>query len=488
MPTTRREFLGQAAASAALASQAPALLGQARDRPPNIVYVICDQMRGDAMGCVDHPNVRTPNLDRMAKEGVLFERCFVNNPVCLPSRQSAFTGRYPHEHGALTNQGKTIRDWSGTLVDVFEKGGYLTGWAGKNHTYSNELMGRLDFASVRDREPFRAYNGLVPPWWHTDVYWSEQKCYPEINTREALRFLDGAKPGGDPFFLHVSYFDPHPPYMAPAEFTQRYVGSQMKLPANGRTSAEALSGRLEEFKDGFGMHEATEADITETMRYYYAQIEWGVDKQVGRILRGLEERGLAEDTVVVFTSDHGDFMGSYGLVRKGMFLYDALLHVPMIWYAPGRVPAGLRTKAPAQHIDLFPTFANYAGLSTRGLDLPGRSLKPLIEGGKDDPGRAIFTSAGYDELTAVQTNIPLDPAEKDATPRHSQVMNHNMNQRYKTSMVRTAEWKMVMTETRGPELYNLNGGVGEMENVAASKEHAGVRAQLEKRLDGFWSW
>lgn len=231
--------------------------------------------------------------------------------------------------------------------------------------------------------------------------------------------------------------------MAPAEFTQRYIGSEMKLPANGKTAAGALSGLLEEFKDGFGMNEVELAELTETMRYYYAQIEWGVDKQVGRILRGLEERGLAEDTVVVFTSDHGDFMGSYGLVRKGMFLYDALLHVPMIWWAPGRVPGGKRTRAAAQHIDLFPTFADFAGLSTRGLDLPGRSLKSLIEGEKGDPQKPIFTSAGYDELTAIETNLPLDPADEDAVPRHTQVMKKNMNQRYKTSMARTAAWKMV---------------------------------------------
>ncbi|MBI1353319.1 MAG: sulfatase-like hydrolase/transferase [Acidobacteria bacterium] len=479
MPTTRRAFLAQAAAPAFLAAQA-------RRRPPNILYIICDQMRGDAMGCVGHPNVRTPNLDRMAAQGVLFERCFVNNPVCLPSRQSAFTGRYPHQHGALTNQGKTIREWSGTLVETFQKAGYRTGWVGKNHTYGNELVGNLDYASIRDREPFRDYNGMVPPYWHTDVYWPEDKCYPEINTQEALRFLDGAQSGGEPFFLHVSYFDPHPPYMAPAEFTQHYSGREMRLP--DYVDPNELSGRLAEFKDGFGMENASKADLTETMRYYLAQIEWGVDKQVGRLLQGLADRGLAENTVVVFTADHGDFMGSYGLVRKGMFLYDALLHVPMIWYAPGRIPAGKRTKAQAQHIDLFPTLADFAGLSTSGLDLPGRSLKPLIEGGADDPRRPIFTSAGYDELTPIQINIPVDPGDEATTPRHSMVMNHNMGQRYKTSMVRTPEWKMVMTETRGPELYAMNGGVVEKKNVADKKEHAGVRRKLEKELDGFWKW
>jgi arylsulfatase A-like enzyme len=481
--TTRRRFLAQSAAAVA----APAMLaGQASDRPPNILSIVCDQMRGDAMGFLGHPNVRTPSIDRLASEGVVFERCFVNNPVCLPSRKSAFSGRYPHEHGSLSNlQPPPPLPWPGTLLEHMSGCGYRTGWVGKNHTYNNEAITRTDFRSVRDREPFRAYNGMVPPHWHTDVYWPEEDCYPEINTREALRFLDESK-SADPFFLHVSYFDPHPPYMAPAEYSSHYRASDMKLP--DYVPPGDLSPRLEEYKRGFGMDRVTEADLTETMRYYYAQIEWGVDKQVGRLLRALQERGLAENTLVVFTSDHGDFMGTNGLVRKGMFLYDSLLHVPMIWRFPGRAPAGTRNRVQAQHIDLFPTFADYTGRKP-SVELPGRSLRAFVEGGRDDDAqRPIFTSAGYGELGAEQLNLPLNPKKADAVPRHTQVMNRNMTVEHRTSMIRTPEWKLVMTESRGPELYYMDGGVVEQRNVADKTEHAGVRAGLEKQLTGWWKW
>jgi choline-sulfatase len=480
--TTRRRFLVQSAAAVA----APAFVaGQAGDRPPNILSIICDQMRGDAMGFLGHPNVRTPNIDRLASEGVVFERCFVNNPVCLPSRKSAFSGRYPHEHGSLSNLQRRHLPWTGTLLEHMSQCGYRTGWVGKNHTYTEEAVAKADFQSVRDREPFRDYNGMVPPHWHTDVYWPEEDCHPAINTREALRFLDQSK-AGDPFFLHVSYFDPHPPYMAPAEFSSRYLSRDMKLPEY--VPPERLSPRLDEYKRGFCLDRVSQADLTETMRYYYAQIEWGVDKQVGRLMRVLAERGLAENTLVVFTSDHGDFMGTHGLVRKGMFLYDSLLHVPMIWRFPGRAPAGTRNRVLAQHVDLFPTFADYTQRKP-SVDLPGRSLRPYIEGGRDDDSQSrVFASAGYGELGAEQLNLPLNPQDADAVPRHTQVMNRALTVDHRTSMIRTPEWKLVMTETRGPELYHMNGGVIEQRNIADKAEHASVRASLEKQLTQWWQW
>ena len=481
MSATRRQFLGAAAAAAA-----PAFLtGQTKDRPLNVLSIVCDQMRGDCMGFLGHPNVRTPNLDRLATEGVVFERAFVNNPVCLPSRKSCFSGRYPHEHGSLSNNQKSHLAWDGSLLSHFAKAGYRTGWSGKNHTYAKEALGNLDFQSIRDREPFRAYNGTVPPHWHSDVHWPEEDCYAAVNTRAALEFLDGSKGKSDPFFLHVSYFDPHPPYMAPAEYTSRYAARDMRLPASVR--AVEMSERLEQYRHAFGMDRVTDADFLETMRYYYAQIEWGVDKQVGALMGALEERGMADNTLVVFTSDHGDFMGSHGLVRKGMFLYDALLHVPMIWRVPGGA-RGARTNALAQHTDLFPTLADMANLPAAPGDLPGRSLRPFLEGGKDDAGRTIFTSAGYGELTEAELTLPMNPKDAKADPRHSIVMDQNMRPDNRTAMARTAEWKLVMTESRGPELYHVNGGVTESRNMAGEAAHAGVRRKLEAKLGSWWKW
>jgi len=389
--TSRRTFFKQGGKAALSTSMASAVLqgSRAADAPPNVVFIFCDQMRGDCMSGLGHPNARTPNLDRMAREGVLFDNCFMNSPVCVPSRKSVFSGRYPHEHGSLTNQGRPFLSWPDTMCEHFQRRGYRSGWVGKNHTYEKSELAKLDTASIRAREPFRAYNGFIPPHWHTDVYWPEEDCYPQVNSDHAIDFIRKSK--DEPFFLHVSYFDPHPPYMAPAAYTSCYISANMHLP--GYVAPGALSERLEEFATAMGQDHMTRADMTETLRYYYAQIEWG-GRQAGR--PAVERPGAARpgrEHDLLFSSDHGDFMGTHRMVRKGMFLYNLLLHVPMIWWVPGRLAKGRRTNAIAQGIDIFPTLADLSG-GKLGQDLPGRSLKPFLHGEKDDGQRVVYTSNG----------------------------------------------------------------------------------------------
>jgi arylsulfatase len=266
--------------------------------PPNIVFIICDQMRGDALSCLGSSNARTPHLDKMAREGVLFKNCFANNPVCLPSRKSFFSGLYPHQHGSLTNNsGQSLPTLEGTLLGYLKQKGYRTGWIGKNHTYSNQALKGLDVTSIRAREPFRAYSKYVPPFWHSDTLWPEEECYPRKNTDEGIQFIQSSKKN-QPFFLHLSYFDPHPPYMAPSEFSCRYNSKDMTIPPF--ISPDKLSPRLAEHARALHYDRIKDSDLTETMRYYYAAIEWGVDFQVGRILKSLETNGLLENTIVIF--------------------------------------------------------------------------------------------------------------------------------------------------------------------------------------------
>lgn len=440
-------------------------------------------MRGDCIRAAGHPNVRTPNLDRMAREGAFCANAFASGPVCVPTRKSCFTGLHPHEHGSLTNSHGDRLAWRDSMLSYFADRGYRTGWVGKNHTYSNQALDNLDYSDIRSREPFRAYNGYVPPHWHSAVYWPEEDCYPHVNTESALRFLRGN--GRDPFFLHVSYFDPHPPYMAPARYVAHYDSGDMVLPE--RTDAAALSDRLARFSRAMGFDQLDREDLTETMRYYLAQVEWGVDRPVGRLLAALEASGLAESTVVVLTADHGDFMGDYGMVRKGMFLYDALLHVPLLWHAPGRIPAGGRPGALAQSCDLFPTLAELTG-GPRPEGVSGVSLAGALQHGA--AGRdAIYTSAAYGDMAPDMLPPDLAPKDADAKPRHTRVLSPTMRPMHRTKMVRTREWKLVLNETEPPELYRLrHSAPREVRNLASSAAHADTRASLERRLTDWWKW
>ena len=182
----RRSFvrIGMKTALGGLAARfaLPIFPAQTADQPPNIVYIICDQMRGDALGCLGNPNARTPNLDRLAADGVLFENGFSNNPVCIPSRMSTFSGLYPHQTGRLSNRSwnSPLLSLENTLMGYFQQKGYQTGWVGKNHTYRKKALSSLDFVHVRAREPFRKYNRFVPPHWHGDTLWPRESRSPSL--------------------------------------------------------------------------------------------------------------------------------------------------------------------------------------------------------------------------------------------------------------------------------------------------------------------
>lgn len=461
----------------------------AQSSRPNIIFIVADQMRGDALSILGSPNARTPNLDRMASEGVLFENFFVNNPVCAPSRMSFFTGQYPHQHGKLTNTtGELIQSLDQSMFGYFKKLGYRIGWFGKNHhSHSKPLMAQLDSVNGRNREPFRSYTKFVPPHWHSDFLWPKEDTYAPLTTENGIGFINDANED-EPFFLYLSYFDPHPPYMAPAEYTSQYSSDDMVLPEFVHPSL--LSDRLEEEYRLRRYDHLSEADLTETMRYYYAAIEWGVDYQVGQVLQALEDKGITDNTIVVFSADHGDFMGQHHMVRKGLFLYDALLHVPFIWYAPGRIQAGLRSKVMTQGVDLYPTLADMVD-GQSPANVSGRSLVPFLTGrqSEDEDETVVFASAAYNDLDPNYFDDPepyYDPNSDG--PFHYRVQPLTWEGKYKTVMARTRRWKLILNETRPPELYRMDGEWVERENVADKPANADVLQSLKSKIEATWKW
>ena len=148
-----------------------------------MIFIICDQMRGDAMGIMGNKNARTPNLDHLAKKGVMFRNNFSNNPVCLPSRISIFSGLYPHQTGILCNKTKGEKlSFENSLPWYFKQKGYLIAWVGKNHTFKKDAFDNFEYSNIRAREEFRAYSKYVPPFWHSDTFWPEEDCNPRQNT------------------------------------------------------------------------------------------------------------------------------------------------------------------------------------------------------------------------------------------------------------------------------------------------------------------
>ena len=438
-------------------------------------------MRGDALSCLGNPNARTPNLDNMAENGVIFENGFSNNPICVPSRISIFTGLYPHQHGALNNRGPLLNTLENTLFDLLRKEGYRIGFIGKNHMIQTSLLKKsLDVCILRGREPFRAYSEYVPPFWHCDTYWPSDKCYTTINTNDGIQFINNANPD-KPFFLGISYFDPHPPYMAPSEYTSRFLSKDMVIPKY--TPPSDLSLRLEEFYRAMKFDQIKDSDITETMRYYYAAVSY-VDDMVGRLIDALKRKGILDNTIVIFTSDHGDFMGEHRMVRKGMFHYDALLHVPMIWYAPGFIERRFRVKNLAQSVDFSPTIADFLGVNLP-QPLPGRSLKPFLQGDERlDEEHSVFAVGIFDEVPRYIFGEGEMPGKDKCFPLHTRVQqSFNRGGNKKTSMFRTRKWKFVQTDGHTSELYKMDEVWIERENLAENLEYADLVASFKERIE-----
>lgn len=450
---------------------------------PNVIFVICDQMRGDAFGAAGNKVVNTPHLDRMAEQGVMFSNNISNSPVCLSSRMSMFSGKYASQTGVRGNKyPENVRlEFERSLPWYFKENGYRTGYIGKNHAFQKEELNKFDRVVIRERDEYRSYSKYVPPYWHSDIFWPEEDSNPGKNTREAIEFIEETA-ADQPFFLVVSYFDPHPPYMAPAEYTSKYCSSEMLLPEY--IDPSTLSPRLAIHQKALRYDKMTEGDLRETMRYYYASVEWGVDRQVGELMQALEGKGIDKNTIIVFTADHGDFMGEYNMVRKAMFLYDALLRVPMLWYAPGLIESGKVVKGVSQNADIFPTLLDLSGISIPGF-VSGVSLKGVLTGAEGDISmdRKVYAHANYSELPSDYWDDPEPYYNPESdVPFHTRIEQRTWQNDFQTSMVRTSNWKLILSDTHDPELYFMDGGHVERKNLYGDELYERKYKELEESL------
>ena len=354
---------------------------------PNILLILPDQMRGSAMGCAGNPDAQTPNIDRLAAEGVLFKRTYANVPVCCPARAILLTGTYPHVNGMVANDLR-LREEQVTLSEILRDAGYRTGFVGKWH---------LDGGP---RDP-----GFVPPGPRRQGFdfWAAYECHhlhfspiyfrdtpeeilvpkfePEASCDFAVEFLR-SQPKGQPFFLTVQMGPPHDPYGAPEEYMKRYDPEKLTMPANWQPGSEVRAAPKAGPRRGPLANRFVPVGGKEEVAAYYAAIT-ALDDQVGRLLAVLKETGADENTIILFTSDHGDMLGSHGLRRKRK-PYDESARVPGIIRWPAHAPKGKAVDTLFSHVDMAPTLLALAGLEVpkamQGADLSRVALGETTDG------------------------------------------------------------------------------------------------------------
>jgi len=400
------------------------------DKRPNILLITSDQQHYSALGFLN-PKIKTPALDRLAREGVNFSRAYCPNPTCTPTRASIITGLYPSWHGAWT-LGTHLSEDVPTVGDTFQQHGYRTILVGKAHFQG--LRSTPEYPSIesqptlRDLDFWRNFRG---PWYgfqhietarmHADEYhagghygvWLEEKGlknwrdyfrqYPPVegepkrehtwdlpeelhySTWTAERTIDYMKQAdaeGQPFFLWSSFHDPHPPYLVPEPWASMYDPADMEpgtlqphefdsMPPHFAMTQQEAPDFTEYQESGFQTHGLNSHLVDEelarkNMAIYYGMTSF-MDQQIGRILDSLDELGIADNTLVVFSTDHGHFLGQHGLWMKGPFHYEDEIKLPFIVRWPGEVTAGGSCAALQSLVDLAPTFLNAAAIPVPGL-------------------------------------------------------------------------------------------------------------------------
>ena len=447
---------------------------------PNIVLLMADQQKATSLGLYGNPDVHTPVLDALAARGLLARHYFVQHPLCFPSRATIMTGLYPHTHGVFSNSGPMPADEQ-VMAELLRDAGYQTGTVGHFHKTSggdrgfeyvydmgDGILGALwrERTAVAQSQPRRVQHMVV-----TTAHPPDEDLNGRM-TELGLQFLDQAD-RSQPFFLQIAWIDPHPPYFAPVPYDTMYDRDALTLPPQETGFAEKPLAQRQTAQ-AMGTFDAPEAEIRDALAYYYGMVSH-LDAQVGRVVDYLEQHGLADNTVLVYTADHGDYAGEHGMFGKSCTLYDCLVRVPLLLVGPDdRVPQGRVLGGLTQSVDLLPTLLELAGVAAPE-HAHGRSWRRAWDGADD----ARFDTA-FAQVGAQSPQMANDPARGNNLPFGPPASGRQVEL---TSMIRTAEWKLVHTPGREiNELYHLTTDPWELHNVYARERDGPIVANLLRRL------
>ncbi len=485
----------------------------------NVLYIMADQLRSDMLSCYRNGGGRlqTPHIDALAARGTRFTNCYVQGPVCGPSRMSSYTGRYVASHGATWNF-VPIPVHMPTMGDHLRRAGLRVAVVGKTHVAGDRTgMARLglDPASPQGMlldeggfEPYARHDGVVldrklakndPAYnrylkslgydarnaWHDFANAAEGddgellSGWQMRNARRPARVADAhsetawttdraidfiLEQGDAPWCLHVSYIKPHWPYIVSAPYHAMFDSADVPRAVRSDAEKRAAHPVLAAFRQHAESLAFARDDVRATVVPTYMGLVKQLDDHVGRLIGQLHALGRTEDTLIVFTSDHGDLLGDHWLGEKEMF-YEAAVKTPLIVVDPrvGRARSGHVEAGLVESIDLLPTFLDAVGQNPVNEWLEGRSLMPIVNGACAADREAVFSELDYAPYPACSA---LGIAPNDA----------------RATMVRTARWKYVRFEGFKPQLFDLEQDPDELFDLGGDASLATVRSDLEAQI------
>ncbi|PCH98165.1 MAG: phosphonate monoester hydrolase [Rhodobacteraceae bacterium] len=483
---------------------------------PNILFIMADQLRNDYLSCYGHPTLETPAIDALAKRGVQFNRAYVNATVCGPSRMSYYTGRYMSSHGSTWN-GVPLRIGEPTMGDHLRKQGYRVALVGKTHMTADERgIERLGldvdaiegvYATQAGFEPYERDDGLHPDMladpnlaynkylrdkgydgenpWHTAANagvdedknvlsgWFMRNSTQPANvadehsetaymTDRAMDFINEA--GDDPWCLHLSFIKPHWPYIVSAPYHNMYGPDDMIPPNRNDAEKDAPHPVYKAYMNHIESETFSDDDVRKAVVPIYMGLIKQMDDHLARLFQFMKDKGIYEDTFIVMSSDHGDYLGDHWLGEKELF-HDESVRVPLIVVDPDKsadATRGMKSDEMVQAIDLVPTFYDLA--KGTGLDhiLEGQSLLPILRA----------TGKGHDYIIS-ELDYGQRPAgiELEREPKDSRAY-----------MVLSKRWKYIYFEGFDAQLFDLETDPKELTDLGTDPKFADIRAQHQEQL------
>ena len=448
---------------------------------PHILILMPDQQRADAMSCAGNAAIQTPNMDRLAAEGVRFRHGITSSAICMPARASFISGTFPHQHGVWRNSGSLPQD-SDTFFQHLQAAGYRTAHIGKSHygghdgphlRYAEPYMHARGFRDVHEVTGPRATrncNSYLTDHWRSvglldtfyedynsrDVDWAftvKPSALPweehmdSYTGRRAVEWVDAA-PSDGPTCMYVGFPGPHEPWDAPEPYASMYDPADMPAPISSRTDQEWLSGDVRDVMDARRHDDATAEQYAAIRANYYGKVSL-IDHWFGEILDAYERRGWLDDTLVIHFSDHGEMAGDHDMIYKSVPYYGSM-GVPFTVRWPGHVVEGAVSDALVQQTDIFPTIDEIIGHETP-RHVAGRSLWPVLR----DPDARVHDAA-FMEIG-------------DGTGR--------------TVTAQTADWKYTLAyDGSGLYLFDLGGDSDECVNLVGHPDYAAVEAGMRDTI------
>ena len=435
---------------------------QGSDKRPNIVCIVGEGLRWDELSSTGNKIIKTPNMDRIGLEGCTFHNAFVVNALCLPSRATMLTGMYSHSTGAVSNVQGKIDPRFPLVSDLLQKAGYETAFLGKSHVegalmdhywdYYFGFVGQADYYRPRITEGFRGKYGPAKLY--------EGEYVDTLLTRKAVEWLQ--QKHEKPFCMFLWFYAPHAPFYRPKDMVNDLNGVPIPAPPSFNEDLKGYPGKpraVADADDKIGYSEVFSDDprsLEELVKDHYVGVEDN-DRNVGAVLRELEQQNLMGDTAILLSSDHGFFLGEHHLYDKRL-MYEPSIRVPMLLRYPGKVKAGATSEEMVLNLDMAPTMLQIAGLPVPD-EMQGRSMLPLAEGVRGVHWRQDWLYEYYEY-----------PGFENVRPCRG---------------VRTKRYKLIhfFLEPEEWELYDLEKDPNEMDNLYGKAGYEELTAHLKQRIE-----